>query len=58
MDGELDAGAVEVLRDRTRGDVLEPGDPGYDEARSVWNARIDRAPAVVVRCTGAADVSA
>jgi FAD/FMN-containing dehydrogenase len=58
MDGELDAGAVEVLRDRTRGDVLEPGDPGYDGARSVWNARIDRAPAVVVRCTGAADVVA
>jgi len=50
--------AADQLRDRVRGAVLEPGDPGYDEARSVWNARIDRRPRAVLRCRGAADVVA
>ena len=49
---------TEELRDAVRGPVLHPGDPGYDEARTVWNAAIDRHPALIVRCTGAADVVA
>jgi FAD/FMN-containing dehydrogenase len=56
-DGPDVAPAV-TLRERTRGAVLAPGDEGYDDARTVWNARIDRRPDVVVRCTGAADVLA
>lgn len=41
-----------------RGPVLRPGDPGYDETRRIWNGSIDRRPALIARCTGAADVAA
>jgi FAD/FMN-containing dehydrogenase len=39
-----------------RGNVLRPGDPGYDDARAIWNGLIDRKPALIVQPTGAADV--
>jgi FAD/FMN-containing dehydrogenase len=48
----------ERLVDRLRGRVIAPSDPGYDEARAVWNGMIDRRPALVARCTGTADVIA
>lgn len=44
------------LRGRLRGSLLQPGDPAYDEARKIWNAMIDKRPAIIVRCAGAADV--
>jgi FAD/FMN-containing dehydrogenase len=47
---------LEALRATLRGTACAPGDSGYDEARSVWNAMIDRRPGLVVRCQGAADV--
>jgi len=40
------------------GDVLVPGDPGYDAARAVWNAMVDRRPRLIVRCRNVADVRA
>lgn len=53
---DLAEAAAEELGDRLRGSVLGPGDEGYRSARGVWNARIDRRPAVVVRSRGTADV--
>lgn len=39
-----------------RGQVLQSGDLGYDTARRIWNGAIDKRPALIARCTGAADV--
>jgi FAD/FMN-containing dehydrogenase len=39
-----------------RGATLQPGDEAYDEARAIWNGLIDRRPALIVQCSGAADV--
>ena len=41
-----------------RGELLRPGDPSYDEARSIWNGAHDKKPALIVRCHGVADVLA
>ena len=46
----------ETLRARLRGALCFAGDPGYEQARTLWNAMIDRRPAAVVRAAGAADV--
>src|SRR3954449_195339 len=49
-------GSIAELAEGVRGEVIRPGDPGYEQARAVWNGAIDRRPALVVRCAGVADV--
>jgi FAD/FMN-containing dehydrogenase len=47
---------VDAFKATLRGTVLQPADPGYDDARAIWNAMIDKRPAMIVRCAGTADV--
>jgi FAD/FMN-containing dehydrogenase len=54
----LSDAAVNGLRGSLAGSVALPGEPGYDEARTLWNAMVDRRPALVVRAASAADVVA
>jgi FAD/FMN-containing dehydrogenase len=49
-------GTLDSLRGQLRGALCCPGDPGYEEARAIWNAMIDRHPAAIVRAAGTADV--
>ncbi|HEX3453536.1 MAG TPA: FAD-binding oxidoreductase [Gaiellaceae bacterium] len=56
VETQVGAEALSGLTETVRGPVLRPDDPGYDEARSIWNGLIDRRPALIVQCTGAADV--
>jgi len=48
--------AVAALRSKLQGSVALPGEDGYDAARTIWNAMVDRRPGLVVRCLGADDV--
>ena len=48
----------EPLKSAIKGSVLSASDAGYEEARQIWNAMIDRRPALIVRCAEAADVPA
>src|ERR1700751_788807 len=48
--------AVETLLSSVRGQIVRPEDPAYDDVRKIHNGMIDRKPALIVRCAGAADV--
>jgi len=48
----------EVLRGALRGPVFEPGSPAYDEARTIYNAMIDKRPAAIARCADVAEARA
>ncbi|HKV84376.1 MAG TPA: FAD-binding oxidoreductase, partial [Ktedonobacterales bacterium] len=54
----LDTNALADLRATLRGEVVLPSDASYDTVRAIWNGMIDKRPAVIVRCAGAADVVA
>jgi FAD/FMN-containing dehydrogenase len=53
----LNVERLEALATACSGRLLEPADDGYEEARRVHNGLIDKRPAVIVRCRGAADVA-
>src|SRR5215212_6712897 len=58
VDPAPDETAVRVFRAGLRGEVLRRDDAAYDAARKVFDGMIDRRPALIARCTGAADVVA
>jgi FAD/FMN-containing dehydrogenase len=52
----LEGAAVEEFRAALHGPSLLAGDAGYDEARVIWNGSTDKRPAIIVQCSGTADV--
>ena len=54
----LDDAAVENLAASVQGTLFKPGDPEFDEVRSVWNAMIDKRPGLIVQCAAASDTAA
>ncbi|WP_321898505.1 FAD-binding oxidoreductase [Paraburkholderia heleia] len=52
----LSSESIATLKSALRGVALQPGDAAYEEARQIWNAMIERRPALIVRCRGCADV--
>ena len=52
----LQATKITELKKNFRGEVLLPSDDGYESARKIWNATIDKHPALIVRCTTTSDV--
>jgi FAD/FMN-containing dehydrogenase len=52
----MNEAAIAAFKRSLRGELIEPGDAGYDEARKVYNRMIDRRPRLIARCAGVADV--
>lgn len=53
---ELRQAGIDELKVHFRGDLLVPGKAGYEEARQIWNAMIDRRPAAIARCNSPEEV--
>lgn len=53
----LHAASINRFASLFRGEIVTPGDGGYDKARSVWCATVHKRPAIVVRPVDAADVA-
>ena len=53
-----DENAIQQFKILLRGEIVRPGDPSYDDARKIYNAMIDKRPALIVRCVDVADVIA
>src|SRR5215470_9313276 len=57
-DKMLNVAAIAPLKSSLRGELIEPNDARYDEARKVYNGMIDRRPRIIARCVDVADVIA
>lgn len=61
-DGIIDAPTrqkiIESLQGRFSGTIIEPDGPDYEQARTVWNAMVDKRPGLILTCTSTADVVA
>lgn len=55
---DLGETAIDDFQAGLRGSVLQPDSDGYEDARSIWNAMIDRDPGLIAQCTGVADIMA
>jgi len=53
---KLQSTKIDAFKGRFRGEVVSPGDEAYDDARKIWNAMIDKHPALIVRCITTSDV--
>lgn len=58
MEGALSETVATALKAHFRGQLIQPGDAAYDQARAVYNGMIDKRPALIARCTDVADVIA
>lgn len=47
---------ISLFKSKFRGEIISPLDPGYDQARKIWNASIDKYPGLIAICSGVADV--
>ncbi|HJW56640.1 MAG TPA: FAD-binding oxidoreductase [Burkholderiaceae bacterium] len=56
MATSIKSDVIDDFKAKLRGCLLQPNDAGYHEARQIWNATIDRRPAMIARCAGTADV--
>lgn len=53
---KLNQSRIESLQKRFQGEIIRPSDPNYDEVRAIWNAMIDKHPALIARCANSDDV--
>src|SRR5215467_15647086 len=53
---DISKDAIESLKSKIKGRIIQPTDSSYDQVRQIWNAMIDRRPALIVRCAEASDV--
>jgi FAD/FMN-containing dehydrogenase len=53
---EIDEAALDAFSNGLEGSLISRDDPGYEEARALWNAMIEKKPALIARCTTAGDV--
>src|SRR5215467_744186 len=56
LDRTIKTEAIQQFKAHVHGELISPGDDGYESARRVWNGAIDKYPALIARCTDVSDV--